>query len=111
MAKTQKPGCPAQAVMHWDLYRRQIVVNREIIKMPILVKSMRDIWDEERRAFKKQQESAVFSKSRKAFGSQAEEGLAKSKKYFLEHVELKKVVIDFFPDYQRYLGEAGFTKI
>jgi len=77
-----------------------------------IIRTMRDIWDGEREAVKKEKESAVFSRSRRAFGKQAEkEGLAKARKHFLEHLELKKVVMDFFPDYQRYLGEAGFTKI
>lgn len=79
--------------------------------MPVIktrvIRTMRDIWDEERAA-KRQKESAVFSKSRRAFGKQAEEGLAKARKYFLEHLELEKVVMDFFPEYERYLGEGGF---
>lgn len=79
--------------------------------MPIGAKTMRDMWDEERGAVQKQREPAVFLRSRRAFGKQAEDGLAKTKKYFLEHLELKKVAMDFFPDYQRYLGEGGFTKI
>lgn len=80
-------------------------------KMPISVKTMRNIWDGERKAVKEQKESAVFSGSGRAFGKQAEEGLTKTRKYFFEHSELKKVVMDFFPDYQRYLGKGGFTKI
>ena len=85
--------------------------------MPIIkthtIRTMRDIWDEERRAVaaEPKRESAVFSKSRRAVGQHAEEGLAKTQKYFLEHLELKKVVMDFFPGYEKYLGEAGFTKI
>ena len=75
------------------------------------IKTMRDIWDEERKAAKKQKESVVFSRSRRPLGRHTEEGLAKTQRHFLEHLELKKVVMDFFPDYQRYLGEGGFTKI
>ena len=81
---------------------------------------MRNVWDGKKEVVKRQgvrlpmigtvgQGSAVFSKSRKAFGRRTEEGLAKTKKYFLEHLELKRVVMDFFPDYQKYLGEGGFT--
>ncbi len=72
---------------------------------------MRDIWDEERKAAKKQKESVVFSRSRGAFGKHAEDGLAKTQKYLFEHLELKKAAMDFFPNYQRYLGEGGFAKI
>ncbi len=85
--------------------------------MPIIkthtIRTMRDIWDEERRAAaaKPKRESAVFSRSRVAVGEQAEEGLAKVKKYFFEHLELKEVAMDFFPEYEKYLGEGGFTKV
>ena len=74
---------------------------------------MRDLWDEERRAVaaKPKRESAAFSRSRVAIGKQAEEGLAKAKKYFLEYLELKEVAMDFFPEYEKYLGEGGFTKV
>ena len=75
------------------------------------VKTMRDIWDEKRKAARKQKESVVFLGSRRPLERHTEEGLAKTQKYLLEHLELKKVVIDFFPDYQRYLREGGFTKI
>lgn len=84
---------------------------------------MRDIWDGERKTAKIQKESAVFSRSRGSFEKHAEGlapqsfsaknlgGRAKTQKYFLEHLELKKVVTDFFPEYQRYLADAGFLKI
>jgi len=72
---------------------------------------MRDIWDGERKAAQKQKEPAVFSRTKRAFSKQAEEDIAKTKKYFLEHLELKRAAMNFFPDYQRYLGGAGFTKI
>ena len=82
---------------------------------------MRNVWDEKKLPKDKalacqqlvlsRQGPAVFLKSRKAFVKQMEEAIAKTKKYFFEHLKLKRAVIDFFPDYQRYLGEAGFTKI
>ena len=75
------------------------------------VKTMRDIWDEKRKAVKKQKESVVFLGSRSPFEKHTEEGFAKTQRYLLEHLKLKKVVMDFFPAYQRYLGEGGFTKI
>ena len=75
------------------------------------VKTMRDVWDKEKRADKKQMESAVPSRFRRTSGKYAEGGLAKTQKYFLEHLELKKIVMDFFPEYYRYLNKAGFTKI
>lgn len=81
-----------------------------VIKTKI-IRTMRNAWDEERRFVKPKRESAIFSRSRAVVRKQAEEEIAKARKYFLEHLELKKVVMDFFPDYQRYLGEGGFTKI
>ena len=75
------------------------------------IRTMRDIWDGERKAVKPKRESAIFSRSGVVVGKQTEEGLAKVSKYFLEHLKLKKAVMDFLPDYQRYLREGGFTKI
>ena len=72
---------------------------------------MRDLWDEEKRGDKEQKESSVFSKSKRPFGKQAEEGLAKTREYYLEHLKRKKMAMDFFPEYQRYLADAGFSKI
>lgn len=82
-----------QAVMGWERYKF----------MPISVKTMRDMWDKERVAVQKQSEPAVFSRTNGASRKHAEEGFAKTKKYFLEYLELKKAVMDFFPEYQRYL--------
>ena len=72
---------------------------------------MRDIWDEKRKKGRPETERthSSLSSTKGPFGKHAEEGLAKTRKYFLEHFELKKVAEDFFPDYQRYLGEGGFT--
>ena len=81
------------------------------------IKTMRDIWDEERKVAKNIERVCGFFKVEETFGEacrmgrHAEEGFAKTQRYFLEHLELKKVVMDFFPDYQQYLGEGGFTKI
>ena len=75
-----------------------------------MAKTMRNVWDEKKKVTKKQGGSAVFLKSRRVIERQAKEGFAKTQKYFLKHLELKKVVMDFFPDYQRYLGEGGLLK-
>jgi len=72
---------------------------------------MRNIWDEQKRIIKRQKESAVFSRPRKLFSKHTEKGLAKTKERLLEHLELREAIMDFFPDYQRYLGEGGFIKI
>ena len=89
-----------------------------------IIRTMRDRWDEERKIVKKQKESPVFSKQRacgkqarlpapraQASGGQAEEGLAKNREYFFDRLALKKTVMDFFPDYEKYLNDAGFSKI
>jgi len=72
---------------------------------------MRNLWDEERKTTKVQKKAAVFLKKRRAIGKYGKEGLAKTQKYFLEHLKRKKMVMDFFPDYEKYLNKAGFLKI
>lgn len=87
---------------------------------------MREIWDKEKgpQAEKKhrkerqtQQQSTCFpnnkvreSSFRKHFELK-EKQLVKIRKYYIEHLELKKTALDFFPEYQKYLGEGGFTKV
>ena len=66
-----------------------------------MAKTMRDIWDEGKILPRRERRLTGFEK----------EGLVKHQKYFLEHLRRKKAVMDFFPEYEKYLGEAGFTKI
>lgn len=102
MERSQRPGYHVQAVMGWERYKF----------MPIAVKTMRDIWDKERKGDRPETErSRSFLKIESSCGETSRRRSCQSKKYFLEHLELKKVAMDFFPDYQKYLGEGGFTKI
>ena len=110
MGKIQSRAFLVRAVTGWGQYKGR-ALNFSIFAIMTKTKTMRDIWDGERRTAKIQKEPAVFSRSRGSFEKHAEEELAKTQKHFLEHLELKKVVMDFFPEYQRYLGEGGFTKI
>lgn len=75
------------------------------------IRTMRNIWDEKRKLPKDKADMQFFSKPKRVLGRRTEEGLAKTKKYFLEHLEPKKVAMDFLLDYEKYLGNAGFTKI
>jgi len=50
-------------------------------------------------------------KKKRILNKQEKEGLFKTRKYFLEHLKRKKMVMDFFPEYGRYLADAGFLKI
>jgi len=107
-----------------------------IIKTKI-IRTMREIWDEERKLKKEKREKerqqgqlircpvAVshqrtatrkrdifsFSQQSRRGDSRGAEQLMKIRKYYLEHLELKKVALDFFPKYEEYLGEAGFLKV
>ena len=105
MGKNREAIFPAQAVTVWEQYKVMPAIHTKTIR------TMRNVWDEKRGVAKRQGGSAVFSKPKRVFGRQAEEGLAKTKKYFMEHLKLKKVAMDFLPDYEKYLGNAGFTKI
>ena len=51
------------------------------------------------------------TKKKKTLNRQEKEGLLKTRKYFREHLKRKKAVMDFFPEYQKYLADAGFSKI
>ncbi|MBU4299001.1 hypothetical protein KJ636_03080, partial [Patescibacteria group bacterium] len=90
--------------------------------MPIIktktIRTMREIWDEERKLKKEKHEKerqqkqliccpVAVSHQRTATRKRAEQ-LVKIRKYYFEHLELKKVALDFFPKYEEYLGEAGF---
>lgn len=88
--------------------------------MPIIktktIRTMREIWDEEKKL--KKRDAFSFSRrfclpDRQARGGDCRgaEQLMKIRKYYLEHLELKKVALDFFPGYEKYLGEAGFSKV
>lgn len=85
--------------------------------MPVIktktIRTMRDLWDKEKSLIKAQesQNEIDIPQVPRQLGEQEQEGLVKTRRYFLEHLELKKVVMDFFPEYQRYLGEAGFLKV
>jgi len=89
---------------------------------------MREIWDEEKKLKKEKHEKerqqkqliccpvAVLSADRQALPQRTAtrkraEQLVKIRKYYFEHLELKKVALDFFPKYEEYLGEAGFSKV
>ena len=111
MGKNREAIFPAQAVTVWEQYKVMPAIHTKTIR------TMRNIWDKEKEVAKRQgarlpmtgtvgQESAVFSKPKRVLGRQA-----KTQKYFMEHLELKKVAMDFLPDYEKYLGNAGFTKI
>lgn len=79
---------------------------------------MREIWDEERKLKKEKREKEQYFRSvaqsaswRRTAARKRAEQLTKIRKYYLEHLELKKVALDFFPEYEKYLGEAGFLKV
>jgi len=110
MEKIRTPGFLVQAVMGWERYNAREYKCMPVVKTKI-IRTMRDKWDEEKKATKEQSEFAALSRSRRAVGKHSEEGLAKTRKYLLEHLELKKVAMDFFPDYEKYLNDAGFSKI
>ncbi|MEW6407904.1 MAG: hypothetical protein AB1465_04395 [Patescibacteria group bacterium] len=77
--------------------------------MPIQVKTMRDIWDKERK--KKAEEKCLPFAYRKIFPSEIA-------KYHLNYLARKKVFLEtkdeigkIFADYENRLGEAGFSKV
>lgn len=89
----------------------------KITQMPVIktktIRTMREIWDEERKLKRKRDIFSFSQQSRSGdcLGAEQEKQLVKIRKYYLEHLELKKVALDFFPEYEKYLGEAGFLKI
>lgn len=81
---------------------------------------MRDIWDGERKRKRiaheqerRRQAVHFLSDDRENVFQRHlelnERPLKKIQGYYHEHLELKKVAMDFFPDYQRYLGGGGFS--
>ena len=92
--------------------------------MPISVKTMRDIWDEER--IKKKEEKEMRRKRIRAVGGWRpeavrkeyldylkvrEKSLAEIRKYLLDYLERKKYATEIFDFIESYLGDAGFSKI
>jgi len=101
----------------WDEERRAAKPKREstvFSRSRVAVGKQADVRPEAVQALKSLQarrDSVPFDTDVSGQKCPREEGLAKARKYFLEYLELKRVVMDFFPDYQMYLGEGGFTKI
>ena len=89
--------------------------------MPISVRTMRDIWDEEK--IKKQAEREMMRKRKiKAvpqtvkkgywdFLEVREKSLAEIRKHLLDYLERKKYATEIFGFIEKDLGEAGFSKI
>ncbi len=72
---------------------------------------MRDIWDKDKKALNVQKEGRILARRERRLTGFEKESLAKHQKCFMEHLRRKKLVMDFFPEYEKYLGEGGFTKI
>ncbi|MFZ2937371.1 MAG: hypothetical protein WA066_01535 [Candidatus Omnitrophota bacterium] len=87
---------------------------------------MREIWDEEKKLKKEKYEKeqhtrqqgrpvCFLSGDRKNLFQKhfkpKEKQFIKIRKYYFEHLELKKAALDFFPKYEEYLGKAGFSKV
>ena len=77
--------------------------------MPLSVKTMRDIWDSERK--KKEVRKCPLFTHNKVFPPDIE-------KYYLDYLARKKVFLETkdetiktFADYEKHLGDAGFSKI
>jgi len=89
--------------------------------MPISVKTMRDIWDEEKKKKKVEKEmmrkrkiKAVPQTVKKEYWDNLEvreKSLAEIRKHFLEYLERKKYATEIFGFIESYLGDAGFSKI
>jgi len=89
--------------------------------MPISVKTMRDIWDEEETAMKIKQET--MNVKRKAitptnikreysdFLEAKEKSLAEIKRYSLDYLGREKCSVEIFDFIEKDLAEAGFSKI
>lgn len=89
--------------------------------MPISVRTMRDIWDEEK--IKKKEEKEIIKRRRIATIPKAvrkehldylkvrEKSLAEIRKHLLDYLERKKYATEIFDFIERDLGDAGFSKI
>lgn len=74
-----------------------------IIKMPIQVKTMRDIWDRS----KKKKEMKKYKIFPLEIGKYYLEYLARKKAF----LNTKDEIVNAFAEYEKKLGEAGFSKI
>lgn len=86
--------------------------------MPISVRTMRDIWDEERIERKERKKRKMIGKlvvPEKVRGEYLdyleirEKSLAEIRKYLLDYLERKKYSVEAFGLIERDLGEAGFS--
>ena len=87
--------------------------------MPISVKTMRDIWDEEKIKKKEKKEvrrkrTVIPEKVRGEYLNYLkvrEKSLAEIIKHLLDYLERKKYATEIFGFIERDLGKAGFSKI
>lgn len=77
------------------------------VKRTKTIRTMREVWDK-RRVADMQKGPVTVSQKRQAFNEKDLEELARQKEYFREHLKRKKMVMDFFPEYYKYLDEGGF---
>ncbi len=76
--------------------------------MPIKVKTMRDIWDEEK---KRKKEAERVAKRVVILPDEIKKHHREYLKRKQEYLEMKKCATRAFAEIERSLGEAGFSKI